>query len=205
MTGQVFDTIGRWLGWCPNVHAESHRIVLCREENIVVPPDGGSYKSRIAQWLCLFHNQILVQTIGTLCLGLYLFFSLGGVIHPDLFLFGILIGLPFSAIYGFWYWRIYNEVFQKGPVVLRYQFSVASSILVVVSVLVIMYAQVSFLTGLTPWFDTSITNAFMGGFISVSFMGVFVSVWKWEADTQRQLHYDGLVLELGKEGNHALY
>ena len=205
MTGQVCETIRRWLGWCPHVNTQiRHEKVLSYCPG-AIPPGSGSYKERVFHWLGLFRNQTILQTIGTICVGVYLFAGLGGLIHPNLFLIGILTGLPFSVLYGFWYWRIFNEVLFEGPVVLRHRFSIGASILAVVSAVVIIYAQIYFLTGLTPWFDATITNAFIGGFVAVSFIGMLFSVWRWESDTHRHLHYDGLILELGEEGNHALY
>ncbi len=163
-----------------------------------VPPERGVFKDRAARWFGLFRNQILLLAIGTSLAGLYLFAALGGMSRPDLFFLGILTGLPFSASAGFLYRRIFDEVVRDGPVVLLNRFDKASGIFMVATALILLYGQVCFLTGPTPWFDAIPTNAFFGGFIAVLFFGLLVSVWRWESHSNRRLQYDGMILNLEK-------
>lgn len=201
MTGQVFDTIRRWLGWCPNVQAQVRDKKVRSFDGEVVPPGSGSFKARAFHWFGLFQNQITLQTIGTFCIGFYMCAGLGGVSHLNLFLVGILAGLPFSAIVGFLYRRIFYEVLHDGPVVLQKHYDKTWWIITGVTVAASLCIWTLVFLGKIPGFSLEMISAFFGGVIAVSFFGMLVSVWKWESDTHRQLHYDGLVLELEKEGD----
>jgi hypothetical protein len=194
-----FNTLRKYLGWCPEVRARVRKAEAVLEDETVAPSGSGSFRDRAIHWLGLFRNQTVLQAIGTFCAGFYLFAGLGGVSRPDLFLSGLLAGLLVSAIIGLLYWRIFHEVLSEGPVVLLTRFDTASAIFATLTLVGILYWQVCFLTGPVPWFDTTATNAFFGGFIATLFFGLLVSVWKWESDTHRQLQYDGMILMLEKD------
>jgi len=196
--------VDHFLGWCPDAHMTVRNGEFRPEDEEIVPPGSGLYKDRAIHWLALFRNQIMLLTIGTISAGFYLFAGLGGISLPHLFLIGLLAGLPFSATAGFLYWRKFNEVLCDGPVVLLNRFDKASGVFAVMAAVIILYGQIYFLTGLIPWFDATATNAFFGGFIAISFLGLLISTWKWESDTHRQLYYDGMILELEKKEMHAL-
>jgi hypothetical protein len=201
--GNAGSIVMNYVGWCPQGDARARTTEVQPEDAAVVPSGSGSFKVRAIHWLGLFRNQTMLQTIGTFCMGFYLFTYLGGVSHLDLFVTGILAGVPFSAIAGFLYWRIFNEVLHDGPVVLWNRFDKASGIFAFAAAVIMIYGQVYSLTGLIPWFDAAMTNAFFGGFVAVLFWGMSFSVWKWESCTHRQLHYDGMILKLEKVEKNA--
>lgn len=205
MTGQVSDTIRRWLGWCPNVHAPVRQVEICGVEDVVVPPGSGSFQDRTIHWLGLFQNQILLQTILTACAGFFIYASLGGVSHWNIFLVGILAGMPLSGVVGFFYWRIFNEILSVGPVALWNRFDKTWWIITGVTVIATLCIWALVLLGRIPGVSLEMITAFFGGFISVSFIGMLVSIWKWESGTHRTLYYDGQILGLENEDNHAFY
>lgn len=194
-----FNTLRKYLGWCPRAQIRMRNADVLTDDRAVVPPESGAFKDRAVQWLNLFRNQIMLLAIGTSFAGVYLFAGLGGVSRPDLFFLGILAGLPLSAVVGFLYWRIFDEVVRDGPVVLLNRFDKASGILAVATAVIILYGQVYFLTGPAPWFDATMPNAFFGGFIGTLFWGLLISAVKWESDTRRRLQYDGMILMLEKD------
>jgi len=195
------DTCRKYLGWCPNAHARVRQTEICREKHVGVPPGSGKFKDHKIHWIGLFQNQIMLQTIGTFCIGFYMFAGLGGVSHWNLFLFGILAGLPFSVVVGVLYWRIFNEILCDGPVVLWNRYDKTWGILTGVSVAASLCIWTLVFLGKIPGVSLEMTSAFFGGVITVSFIGMLFCVWRWESDTHRQLHYDGLILELEKDGD----
>ncbi len=102
-----------------------------RPDNDTGTPGGGSLKDRVNHWIGLFRNQILLQTIGTICAGFFMFAGLGGWSNLNLFVIGMLAGLPFSVIVELWYWRIFDEVLHDGPVVLWTRYDKTSGPLVI--------------------------------------------------------------------------
>lgn len=200
MTARISDVIHGWLGWCPNVQAPVRDKKARSFDEEVVPPGSGSFKARAFHWFGLFQNQIMLQTIGTFCIGFYMCAGLGGVSHLNLFLVGILAGLPFSAIVGFLYWRIFYEVLHDGPVVLQKHYDKTWWIITGVTVAASLCIWTLVFFGKISGVSLEMASAFFGGVIAVSFLGMLVSVWKWESETHCQLHYDGLILELEKEG-----
>lgn len=197
----VATVVRRWLGWCPDGYARVRNTEACQEEEAFVPPGSGSFKDRAFHWLGLFQNQIMLQAIGTFCIGFSMYAGLGGGSRLDLFLVGILAGLPFSAILGFLYWRIFYEVLHDGPMVLQKHYDKTWWIITGVAIAASLCIWTLVFLGKIPGVSLEMTSAFFGGVIAVSFFGTLVSVWKWESDTHRQLHYDGLILELEKEGD----
>lgn len=201
MIARITNVIHRWLGWCPHVNAQIRNEKVLSYYQEVIPPGSGSYKERVFHWLGLFRNQTILQTIGTFCIGFYMFAGLGGVSHWNFFLVGILAGLPFSVVVGVLYWRIFNEILCDGPVVLWNRYDKTWGILTGVSVAASLCIWTLVFLGKIPGVSLEMTSAFFGGIIAVSFIGMLVSVWRWESDTHRQLHYDGLILELEKEAD----
>jgi len=199
------DACRKYLGWCPNAQGQVRIEKAQSFDEEVVPPGSGPFQERALHWLGLFQNQILLQTILTVCVGVFIYAGLGGVTHWILFLAGILAGMPLSAAVGFLYWRIFDEILSVGPVVLWNRFDKSWWIITGVTVAATLSVWALVLLGRIPGVRLEMINAFFGGFISVSFIGMLVSIWKWESDTRRQLHYDGQVLGLVKECNHALY
>lgn len=201
MTARISDVIHGWLGWCPNVEAQIRQAEIYRVEDAVVPPGSGSFQDRALHWLGLFQNQIMLQTIGTFCIGFYMFAGLGSVSYWNLFLFGILAGLPFSVVVGFLYWRIFDEILSVGPVVLWNRFDKSWWIITGVTVAATLCVWALVLLGRIPGVSLEMTSAFFGGVIAVSFIGMLISIWKWESGTHRTLHYDGQILGLEKEAD----
>ncbi len=197
------DACRKYLGWCPNVEAQIRLAEIDRVRDAVVPPGSGSFQDRALHWIGLFQNQILLQTIGTVCAGVFIYAGLGGVSHSILFLAGILAGMPLSAAVGFLYWRIFNEILSVGPVVLWNRFDKTWWIITGVTVAASLCIWALVLIGRIPGVSLEMITAFFGGFISISFIGMLVSIWKWESGTHRKLHYDGQILGLEKEGNHS--
>lgn len=93
----------KYLGWCPHARAWVRKANAVPEDEEVSPSGRGSVGDRAIHGLALFRNQIVLLAIGTSFAGVYLFAGLGGVSRPDLFLLGILAGLPFSAVVGLLY------------------------------------------------------------------------------------------------------
>lgn len=195
----IAEVIRGWLGWCPNSYARAYNVEVRLDEELVVPSAGGSLKDRAIHWFGLFRNQMMLQAIGSFLCGFYMFAGLGGVSNLNIFIIGLLAGLPSSAIIGVWYWRIFNEVLREGPVVLWTRYDKTSGTLTVVSVAVSIAVPVLALFGVIPGVNLAMTTAFFGGLVAVLFWGVLIAVWKWESDSHRQLHYDGMILELELE------
>ena len=197
------DVCRKYLGWCPNAQAQVRIEKAQSFDEEVVPPGSGSFHDRALHWLGLFQNQILLQTILTVSAGVFIYAGLGGVSHWILFLAGILAGMPLSAAFGFLYWRIFNEILSVGPVVLWNRYVKTWWIITGVTVAASLCIWSFVLLGRIPGVSLEMITAFFGGFISVSFIGMLVSIWKWESGTHRKLHYDGQILGLEEEGNHA--
>ncbi len=195
MITRISEIIHGWLGWCPNTHSRARNAVVPPDSVTASPPGDRSYKDRTIHWLGLFRNQILLQTIGSFGAGFFMFDGLGGWSDLNLFVIGILAGLPFSVIVGIWYWRIFDEVLRNGPVVLwtRYGKTLWTLTGLVVMVSACIWALVLF--GMIPGIDLNMITAFFGGVVAVSFWGLLIVVQKWESDTDRRLHYDGMILE----------
>jgi hypothetical protein len=203
MITRISEVIHEWLGWCPNTHARVRNAEVRLDDEAVVPSGSGSFRDRAMHWLGLFRNQTMLLTIETFWAGFFLFAGLGGWSNLNLFIIGILAGLPFTAIAGIWYWRIFDEVLHDGPVVLWSRYDKTSGTLVVVTIVAFTCIPSLTLIGAIPGVDLAMTNAFTGGFFAVLFWGVFIGIQKWESDTHRQLHYDGMILELEKDDKHA--
>jgi hypothetical protein len=193
------DYIRKKVGWCPNSYVRAYNTEVRLDGETVVPSSGGSFKDSAIHWLGLFRNQMMLQAIGSFCAGFYMFAGLGGVSGLTMFIIGLVAGLAFSAIVGIWYWRIFNEVLHEGPVVLWNRYDTTSGTLTVVSVAVSIIVPVLALTGAIPGVNLAMTTAFFGGLVAVLFWGVLIAIWKWETDSHRQLHYDGMILKLEKE------
>lgn len=194
------DYIRKKVGWCPDTYARVCNPEVRLDNDPVVPSAGGSLKDNAIHWLGLFRNQMMLQAIGSFLCGFYMFAGLGGVSNLNLFIIGLLAGLPSSAIIGIWYWRIFNEVLHEGPVVLWNRYDKTSGTLTVVSITVSISIPVLAFLGAIPGVNLAMTTAFFGGLVAVLFCGVLIAIWKWESESHRQLHYDGMILELEKEG-----
>ncbi len=195
----ITEVIRGWLGWCPNAYARVRNTNIQLDDELVVPSPGGSLKDHAIHWIGLFRNQMMLQAIGSFCAGFYMFAGLGGMSNLNIFIIGLLAGLPFSAIIGIWYWRIFNEVLDEGPVVLWNRYDKTSGTLTVVSVAVSISLPILALSGAIPGVNLAMTTAFFGGLVAVLFWGVLIAIWKWESESHRQLHYDGMILELEKD------
>jgi hypothetical protein len=191
----------RYTGWCPNAHARVRNAEVLPDDGAVVPSAGGSFTDRAIHWLALLRNQTTLFAIGAFCAGLYIFAGLGGWSDLNLFIVGMLAGLPFSAIAGIWYWRLFNEVLHDGPVVLWNRYDKTSGTLTVLTIVVSTCVPALVLLGAIPGLDLNMTNAIFGGFVAVSFWGMLIGIQKWESGTHRRLHYDGMILELEKDGD----
>jgi hypothetical protein len=196
MMTKVSEVIRHWLGWCPDAQARVRTTEVRPDEEVVVPSAGGSFKDRAIHWLGLFYNQTILLTIGSFCAGLFIFTGLGSWSNLNLFILGILAGLPFSAFVGIWYWRIFNKVLHDGPVVLWNRYDTTMGTLTTVIVGVSVCIPILVVIGALPGVNLAMTNAFFGGFIAVLFWGILIGIQKWESDTHRRLHYDGMNLDL---------
>ncbi len=203
MTTWISEIIHGWLGWCPYTQVQVRNAEVRPGDENIISPAGGSFKHRAIHWLGLFHNQIILSSIGSFCAGLYMFAGLGTWSNLNLFIIGILAGLPFSAYIGIWYWEIFNKVLHEGPVVLWNRYDKIMGTLTVVIVAISVSMPVLVIIGAFPGIDLAMTNAFFGGFIAVLFWGMLISLQKWESDTHRLLQYDGMILDLKKEDTHA--
>jgi hypothetical protein len=154
-------------------------------------------------WLGLFRNQVLLSSLAMSATGFWMFAGLGGWSSPGLFITGILAGVPFTAVTGFWYLRIFNEVIREGPVVLMNRQDRTSWTLTVLGIAV-SFIPALVLFGAVPGMTMEMVPAFMGGFIGVLFWGMFIGVLKWESVNHRRMHFDGMILELEKEETNAI-
>ncbi len=203
-TARISEIIHGWLGWCPNTRARARNIEVRPDNEAIVPAAGGSFKDRAIHWLGLFYNQTILFAIGSFCAGLYIFAGLGSWFNLNLFIIGMLAGVPFSAFIGFWYWRIFNKVLHDGPVVLWNRYDKTMGTFTVVIVVVSVCIPVLVIIGAIPGVNLAMTNAFFGGFIAVLFWGMLIGIQKWESNTHRRLHYDGINLDLENDDKHAI-
>lgn len=195
----IADVIRQYLGWCPHAHARVRNANVLLADEAVIPSGSGSFTERSIHWLGLLRNQTLLFTIGAFFAGLYIFAGLGGWSDLNLFIVGMLAGLPFSAIAGIWYWRLFNEVLHDGPVVLWNRYDQISGPLTVLIIAVSTCVPALVLLGVIPGLDLNMTTAIFGGFVAVSFWGMLISIQIWESGTHRRLHYDGMILGLEKD------
>ena len=204
MNARVSEVICGWLGWCPETPTRVRNMESRPGDEAVVPASGGSFKERAIRWLGLFYNQTMLQTIVSFCIGLYMFAGLGSWSNLDLFIVGMLVGLPYSAITGIWYFRVFNEVLRDGTVVLWNRYDKTSKTLTVVSLVVSISIWGLVLLGAIPGVNLAMTCAFFGGTVAVLFWGVLIAVRRWESGTHHQLHYNGEILGLEMEDTHAI-
>ncbi|MEN6444070.1 MAG: DUF1673 family protein [Methanoregula sp.] len=199
----IVETIKHYVGWCPNAQSRVLNTPVQREPMTETSSQKGSLKTRATNWLGLFRNQMLLLAIWFSIVGYLLFVHFGGWSAISLFILGLVVGLPTSAIFGIWYWYIFNKVLHDGPMVLwnRYD-KISGSLSVVISVLFIV-VPVLVLLGVFPGVTLKMTTAFAGGFVAASMWGILVSVGIWESKTHRQLHYNGTTLGLEKEAEHV--
>jgi hypothetical protein len=133
-----------------------------------------------------------------------MFAGLGnGWSNLNLFILGIIAGLPVSVIVGIWYWQIFTEVLHEGPVALWRRYDKTSATIAAVTLAAVTLIPALVILGALPGVSLEMTNAVFGGFMAVLFWGQLISIWIWESDTGLQLHYDLLMLELVKEEKHA--
>jgi hypothetical protein len=206
MTIHVSEVIRGWLGWCPNAQVQIRG--QSRKPNDVTVTSSGSrsFQSNAIHWAILFRNQTILLTIGSFLMGLVMFVWLGnGWSNLNLFILGILAGLPVSVIVGIWYWQIFNEVLHEGPVALWRRYDKTSATIAVVTLAAVTVIAILVITGALPGVSLEMTNAVFGGFMAVLFWGQLISIRIWESDTGLHLQYDLLMLELVKEEKHASY
>jgi hypothetical protein len=203
MTFHFSEVIRGWLGWCPNSHAQVHTGIITPEHDPVIPSGRGSLKTRAIHWIGLFRNQIILSSLAMPITGFWMFAGLGGGSEPVLFIIGILAVLPASAATGNWYWRIFDEVLCNGPVVLMNRRDRTTRILTTLSFAVALI-PVLVLFGVLPGVTMTMMIAFMGGFVAVPFWGMVIAIQKWETGNHCRLHYDGMILQLEKEGEYAI-
>jgi hypothetical protein len=203
VTIRVSEVIRGWLGWCPNTHARVRKTDIRFNDEPMVPSSGGSFKGQIVRWFGLFRNQVLLYSLVISATGFWMFAGLGGGSSPALFIIGILAGLPLSAVTGIWYLRIFNEVIREGPVVLMNRQDKTSGTLTGLG-LAVSLIPVLVLFGVLPGVTMEMMIAFIGGFVAVLLWGLFIAIMKWESGTHRQLHFDGMILQLEKEDTYAV-
>lgn len=172
-------------------------------DNPVIPLAGGSFKARACHWLGLLRNQVLLYSVVISTTGFWMFAGLGGWSSPGLFVIGILAGLALSTVAGIWYGRIFNEVLREGPIVLMNRQDRTSGIVTALGIAV-SFIPALVLFGAIPGMTMEMMLAFMGGFVGVLFWGMFIAILKWESTTHRQLHFDGMIIELEKEIPHEI-
>lgn len=195
--------VRKYMGWCPRAHTRVQKPETRPDTEEVVPVAGGSLPYRITRWLGLFRNQALLQVIGTLCIGLFMLAGFGSLSNLDLFIIGMLAGLPYSAITGIWYFRIFNEVLNDGPLELWNRFDRTSATLTVVGLVVSFSAWTLVLLGAIPGVDIAMTTAFFAGVVAVLFWGMLVAIQRWESGTRRLLYYNGTILRLERDDTDA--
>ena len=197
------QTIRKYLGWCPNAQSWNRNVPIQLDDILNPSSRRGSFKARAINWLSLFRNQILLYAIVLSGTGFWLFAGLGAGSNPVLFIVGMMLGLPISAFVGKWYWQIFNEVLNEGPVVLRSRYNLSVSPLPVIVIMTSLLVPQFVILDLIPGASLTMTHAVFAGFIFVLFWGQFMSTWIWESNTRRQLHYDFTILELVKVEKHA--
>ena len=202
MITRISEIIHKGMGWCPNVQPQRCNRMIQPDDTSIVPAAGGSFKDGAVHWIGLFRNQIILSSLAMSITGFWMFAGLGGGSDPDLFILGISAGLPFSAVTGVWYYRIFNEVLCEGPVVLWNRNDRTSGTITALS-MAFALIPVLVLFGVLPGVTMEMMITFMGGLVVVPFWGMLIALLKWESVTHRQLHYDGMILELEKEKKHA--
>ena len=204
MTTRVSEVIRRWLGWCPNAQVQIRGQAKKQNDVTLISPESRSFQSNSTHWYILFRNQTIFLTIGSFLMGLFMFAGLGnGWSYLNLFILGIIAGLPVSMIVGIWYWQIFTEVLHEGPVALWRRYDKTSATIAVVTLAAVTVIPILVITGALPGVSLEMTNAVFGGFMAVLFWGQLISIWIWESDTGLQLQYDLLMLELVKEKHAA--
>ena len=206
MTIRVSEVIREWLGWCPNTQMRIIGQVRKPNDLTITSSGSRSFQSNPTHWYVLFRNQTLLLTIGSFLAGLFMFAGLGnGWSNLNLFILGIIAGLPVSVIVGIWYWKIFTEVLHEGPVALWRRYDKTSATIAVVTLAAVTVIPILVITGALPGVSLEMTNAVFGGFMAVLFWGQLISIRIWESNTGLQLQYDLLMLELVKEEKHASY
>jgi hypothetical protein len=192
----ISEVIGEWLGWCPDKQRQIHTETIRLIDEATIPSARGSFKDRAIHWFGLFRNQNILSAIGTFCAGVFLFAFIGGGSYPYLFLTGFLAGLPLSAIFGIWYWRIFNKVLDNGPVKLRNRHDKILVALSTVPPVIIVCIPVLVLFGMIPGVNLKMITTLYGGMLAVTNWGILIAIQIWESRTRRQLHSDGNELSL---------
>ena len=101
-----------------------------------------------------------------------MFAGLGnGWSNLNLFILGIIAGLPVSVIVGIWYWKIFTEVLHEGPVALWRRYDKTSATIAVVTLAAVTVIPILVITGALPGVSLEMTNAVFGGFMAVYFLG----------------------------------
>jgi hypothetical protein len=206
MTAHVSEVIRGWLGWCPDAQVQIRGQARKPNDITVTSSSSRSFQSNAIHWTILFRNQTILLAIGSFLTGLFMFAGLGnGWSNMNLFILGIIAGLPVTVIVGIWYWRIFNEVLHEGPVALWRRYDKTSATIAVVTLAAVTAIPTLVILGALPGVSLEMTNAVFGGFMAVIFWGQLISIWIWESDTGLHLQYDLLMLELVKEEKHAPY
>jgi hypothetical protein len=200
----ISEIIGEWLGWCPNKQRQIHTETIRLVDEATVPSARGTFKDRVLHWFGLFRNQNILSAIGAFCAGVFLFVYIGGGSYPYLFLAGFLAGLPLSAIFGIWYWRIFNKVLDNGPVKLRNRHDKILVALSTVPPVIIVCIPVLVLFGMIPGVNLKMITTLYGGMVVVTNWGILIAIQIWESRTHRQLHSDGNDLSLEKGDSYAV-
>jgi hypothetical protein len=204
MTARVSEVIRGWLGWCPDAQVQIRGQARKPNDITVTSSSSRSFQSNAIHWTILFRNQTILLAIGSFLTGLFMFAGLGnGWSNMNLFILGIIAGLPVTVIVGIWYWRIFNEVLHEGPVALWRRYDKTSATIAVVTLAAVTAIPTLVILGALPGVSLEMTNAVFGGFMAVIFWGQLISIWIWESDTGLHLQYDLLMLELVKEEKHA--
>ena len=135
-----------------------------------------------------------------------MFAGLGnGWSNLNLFILGIIAGLPVSVIVGIWYWKIFTEVLHEGPVALWRRYDKTSATIGVVTLAAVTVIPILVITGALPGVSLAMTNAVFGGFMAVLFLGTTHQYLDLGIGHRATLQYDLLMLELVKEEKHASY
>jgi len=190
------DYFRKKVGWCPNVKYPRCRIAGEPDDFMNTPSQRGSFMDRATHWIELFRNQMLLMSILLSVTGFWMFAAMIAWSYPLLFICGMITGLLCSVYVGIWYWRIFNEVLTDGPVILQNRFDASSPYFSGIRILVPLVIISLIFIGAVPGVNLAMINAIIAGICMVIFWGPLISTWKWESETHRVLHFDGMILEL---------
>jgi len=201
---QLSEVIRGWLGWCPNGQSRVCHVAGEPDDFMNTPSQRGPFMDCATHWIELFHNQMLLMSFLLSVTGFWMFAGMIAWSFPLLFICGMITGLLCSVYVGTWYWRIFNEVLTEGPVILRNRFDASSPYFSGIRILAPLVIISMVFIGAVPGVNLAMINAIIAGICVVIFWGPLISTLKWESETHRVLHFDGMILELEREEKHTI-